>query len=112
MSARARITPGIGLLVAVLAMSMCEIHWLAALLTFFGLFLVLWGRLPNETEKAIIQLPGSYQSGGSDIRGYGDKTRTKSTHVADLLLCMSPILTPQSSFLDNPLEQIPHCSVL
>jgi hypothetical protein len=58
MSARARITLGIGLLVAVLAMIIREIHWLAALLTFFGLFLIIWGRLPNETERAIAQLPG------------------------------------------------------
>jgi|SRR5579863_407698 len=58
MSARARITLGIALLVAVFAMIIREIHWLAVLLTLFGLFLVVWGRLPNETEKAIAQLPG------------------------------------------------------
>ena len=57
MAARARITLGIALLLAVLAMIIREIHWLAALLTFFGLFLIVWGRLPNETEKAITQLP-------------------------------------------------------
>ena len=57
-TARARITLGIGLLVVVLAMIIREIHWLAALLMFLGLFLIVWGRLPNETEKAIAQLPG------------------------------------------------------
>jgi hypothetical protein len=35
-----------------------EIHWLAVILTLFGLFLVVWGRLPTETERAITQLPG------------------------------------------------------
>src|SRR5258708_39027572 len=58
MSARARITLGIGLLLAVFAMIIREIHWLAVLLTFFGLFLVAWGRLPKETEKTIAKLPG------------------------------------------------------
>ena len=58
MTARARITLGIGLLVVVLAMIIREIHWLAALLLFLSLFLIVWGRLPNETEKAIAQLPG------------------------------------------------------
>jgi len=57
-TARARITLGIGLLVVVLAMIIREMHWLAALLMFLGLFLIVWGRLPNETEKAIAQLPG------------------------------------------------------
>ena len=58
MSARPRITLGIGLLLAVFAMIIREIHWLAALLLFFGLFLVVWGRLPNETENVITQFPG------------------------------------------------------
>ena len=58
MSTRARITLGIALLLAVLAMIIREIHWLAVLLALFALFLVVWGRLPNQTEKAIGQLPG------------------------------------------------------
>ena len=58
MSPRARITLGIGLLLAVFAMIIREIHWLAVLLIFFGLFLVVWGRLPKETETTITQLPG------------------------------------------------------
>ena len=58
MASRARITLGIALLLAVLAMIIREIHWLAALLTFFGLFLIVWGRLPSETEKSVAQLPG------------------------------------------------------
>ena len=58
MSSRARITFGLALLMVVLAMIIREIHWLAALLMFLGLFLVVWGRLPVETEKMIAQLPG------------------------------------------------------
>jgi hypothetical protein len=58
MASRARITLGIALLLAVLAMIIREIQWLAALLTLFGLFLIVWGRLPSETEKWIAQLPG------------------------------------------------------
>jgi hypothetical protein len=58
MSSRARITFGLALLMVVLAMIIREIHWLAALLMFLGLFLVVWGRLPIETEKMIAQLPG------------------------------------------------------
>jgi hypothetical protein len=58
MASRARITLGIALLLAVLAMIIREIHWLAALLTFFGLFLIVWGRLPSETETSVAQLPG------------------------------------------------------
>jgi hypothetical protein len=56
--ARARITIGIALLLAVAAMIIREIHWLAVVLVFFGLLLVAWGRLPKETETTISQLPG------------------------------------------------------
>jgi hypothetical protein len=58
MSARARVTFGIALLFAVFAVIIREVHWLAAVLLFLGLFLIVWGRLPKETEEMIAQLPG------------------------------------------------------
>ncbi len=58
MIARVRITLGIALLLAVVTMIIREIHWLAVVLVFFGLFLVVWGRLPKETETTIAQLTG------------------------------------------------------
>jgi hypothetical protein len=55
---RARITLGLALLVPVLVMLAREIYWLVVPLTLFGMFLIVWGRAPSETERLVSQLPG------------------------------------------------------
>lgn len=42
----------------VLAMILREIQWLAVLVLLFGIFLIIWGRFPGETENFIARLPG------------------------------------------------------
>lgn len=46
------------MLFAVLAMIIREWQWLSVLVILFGLFLIIWGRLPSETENFIARLPG------------------------------------------------------
>jgi hypothetical protein len=35
-----------------------DIHWIAAPLTLFAMFLIAWGRAPKETRAVIGRLPG------------------------------------------------------
>jgi hypothetical protein len=58
MSKKARITLGIALLVASLAMIGREIPWFAVIVGLFAVFLVIWGREERATEIFIERLPG------------------------------------------------------
>jgi hypothetical protein len=54
---RARITLGLALLVPVLVMLAREIYLLVVPLTLFGMFLIVWGRAPSETERLVASFP-------------------------------------------------------
>jgi hypothetical protein len=58
MAGRDRITLGIALAVAVVAMIGRDYPWIAAPLMLLAIFLIVWGREPRRTEAFINQLPG------------------------------------------------------
>jgi hypothetical protein len=58
MAGRDRTTLGLGLIVAVLAMTAREHLWLQVPLALFAVFLMVWGREPKRTEAFIRQMPG------------------------------------------------------
>jgi hypothetical protein len=58
MAGRDRITLGLGLIVAVLAMAAREYVWLQIPLAAFAVFLIVWGREGKRTEAFVSRLPG------------------------------------------------------
>src|SRR6516165_9899164 len=58
MAGRDRITLGLALLVAAVAVIGQVYTWIAWPITLFALFLIVWGRAPNAVETYIARLPG------------------------------------------------------
>lgn len=65
MASRDRTTLGIGLIVAMLAVSAREYIWLQFPLAILALFFIVWGRAPKGTEAFIGRLP----AGGFLLQG-------------------------------------------
>jgi hypothetical protein len=60
MSGRDRITLGLALIVAAVALIGQVYPWIAWPLILFALFLLAWGRAPGSVESYVAQLPGGH----------------------------------------------------
>jgi hypothetical protein len=87
MAKKARITLGVALIVASLAMIGSVAHWISVPLLLFAIFLVVWGRSERATETFIAKLPG------------GD-------HVSKWLRELDLILTPHDLKYEAHIERI------
>ena len=70
---------GIALLLMVGGVVVREINWLAWPLTFFAIFVAIWGRAPTETQRLIAQLPG----GKFLLKGFDGGFEFLGRHVGD-----------------------------
>jgi hypothetical protein len=89
-AAKARITLGIALFVAALAVIGREVPWIAILLILFAVFLVIWGKEQRATEAFIKDLPlGSHILKGLDALDsvLTPRDRDHELHIRSVISC-------------------------
>jgi hypothetical protein len=102
MAGRERTTLGIGLIVAVLAMTAREYVWLHLFLAIFAVFLIVWGREPRRTESFIGGLP----VGGYLLKGLRQLDLVLSPHDLKLEQHVHAIVSKYSSLVRADLRRL------